>query len=275
MSTEKLWLGKAIEQKKKELGTLIYHAISASGEPSIKEITTICLEINELSEKAEVIKNRMTEEEKLRCKACGIKLEEESRFCSDCGHRVDEAASSMAVSAFAVQQASKPNTRPVTYAKAPTGKRFLAFLFDSLLIILPLLFYVGPQLDRFSLYVLANQEAGILLDGYFFNTFFIPVMFSMAWLLLLGLWRDGLKDGRSPGKRFFGLMVVKVADNRPCSKGASALRNFLIWFPLFTVIGMTLDPLLVLIHPRGLRLGDVLATTQVIKAADYRQITSK
>jgi uncharacterized RDD family membrane protein YckC len=96
-----------------------------------------------------------------------------------------------------------------------------------------------------------------------------------AWLaaLLIGaafaLWNgyfmlfEGLRGGQTPGKRLVGIRVVRDTGH-PVTPGAAALRNLLR-------IGDALPPpyllglALIAFHPRGKRLGDLVAGTVVVR----------
>jgi uncharacterized membrane protein SpoIIM required for sporulation len=84
----------------------------------------------------------------------------------------------------------------------------------------------------------------------------------------LGFWGyftfyEALRDGQTPGKRGAGIRVVRDTGH-PVNLGAAAARNLLRALDLFPPT-MFLDVLLVVIHPRGRRLGDLVAGTIVVR----------
>lgn len=103
--------------------------------------------------------------------------------------------------------------------------------------------------------------------------FFIPgvgIVLSLAYLLAC----DGLPNGQSPGKRLLGIKAVHVPTRRSCSVAQSFVRNL----PLALALALAANPFLAIAavpilgfelylavtDPRGARIGDVFADTQVI-----------
>lgn len=90
--------------------------------------------------------------------------------------------------------------------------------------------------------------------------------------------RKEVGRGQSWGKKMCGLMVVRLSDNRPCTKGGSFVRNIIGFIialvvaiiPVVGFIGGWIDPIIALIHARGQRLGDMVAKTQVIEKNLYQ-----
>lgn len=102
--------------------------------------------------------------------------------------------------------------------------------------------------------------------------------------------RDTLMEGRSPGKKFLGLTII-TADGKPInqdlaikrnmpfivSSAISAITGFLIFIPVLGAILALIGGLVglvigiaeiyfVLTDKKGLRYGDRMASTQVVKA---------
>ncbi len=163
------------------------------------------------------------------------------------------------------------------YSKAPLWSRFWASVLDSLII------GVIPVIGVIILAVTGSVDL-FTYDRYFsdftgYNGASIGLyVFGIIILIGGGIWgfvydfiKDGLGMGQSYGKRAVGLMVVDVADNTPCSKGKSALRN-LIMTALCAVpwIGHFVEPIMVLANDSGRRLGDLAANTQVVSVSEYR-----
>ena len=86
---------------------------------------------------------------------------------------------------------------------------------------------------------------------------------------------DGFLGGRSLGKWLIGLKTVIVDRNGPCTFRESILRNgplavaYLLFFVpyigwLFCLMVLSLETLLIVGNPKGLRIGDELGGTQVL-----------
>lgn len=84
----------------------------------------------------------------------------------------------------------------------------------------------------------------------------------------LGFWVyftlfEALREGQTPGKRNAGIRVVRDTGH-PVNLASAAARNLLRGIDLFPPT-MLLDVLLVVMHPRGRRLGDLVAGTIVVR----------
>lgn len=82
---------------------------------------------------------------------------------------------------------------------------------------------------------------------------------GVVWLLYM-LVRDAFG---SFGKRLFGLRVVEVPRGLPCSWWRSLVRNTVLWLMILVLVGGLIEVVLALFHPRGQRLGDMLAGTEI------------
>ncbi len=145
------------------------------------------------------------------------------------------------------------------YPKSNIGKRILAYLVDSF--ILFIVAGIGVVIIYSSLPQIIYGRAG---SGSYIMIFIFSVLFffiPLIWFLI----RDGLGNGQSIGKKMLGLMVVRIEDNRPCTKGNSVVRN------LIGSVLSGIDETIVLFHGKGHRLGDMLMNTQVIEVDEYRQ----
>ena len=85
---------------------------------------------------------------------------------------------------------------------------------------------------------------------------------------VLGFWIyftffEALREGQTPGKRAAGIRVVRDTGH-PVNLAAAAVRNLLRAIDLFPPT-MLADILLVVIHPKGRRLGDLVAGTIVVR----------
>lgn len=99
--------------------------------------------------------------------------------------------------------------------------------------------------------------------------------------LLIG---DGLFDGRSLGKKLIGLRVVSADTDKPCTFKDSILRNSIFgigyllykipWFGwIFIVIVSIFEFIILLGSKDGMRLGDEIAKTNVVKVNTDTEIT--
>lgn len=142
------------------------------------------------------------------------------------------------------------------YIKATPGNRFLAFLADGLVSLLwaipfGILAYIASELWGGG----ANAVVGLALA-------------AGACSIIYTLIKDGLNDGRSTGKKWLKLSVVRLDSGEKCSIGKSVFRN-LIWLAtVIPVVGLLLfaaEAILTLANPQGKRIGDMLANTMVIE----------
>jgi uncharacterized RDD family membrane protein YckC/RNA polymerase subunit RPABC4/transcription elongation factor Spt4 len=162
------------------------------------------------------------------------------------------------------EQTVYSNPSSNSYNKAPLGKRFLAYLLDSLIIIvlfLPALFFLFGYIAS----LVSSQYYDVNPSNLFLGLL----------LLLLPLWygliKDGLGEGQSWGKSAVDLMVVNVNTNEPCSKLNSTGRNILfsiIW--AIPYIGALTEIIMVFANPEGRKLSDLGASTQVIELKEYK-----
>jgi uncharacterized RDD family membrane protein YckC/ribosomal protein L40E len=204
------------------------------------------------------------------CASCGARIGAAGARCEWCGSgeksRCAEAtAAYSAINEDRWHRTATDSVTPVVYMKAPLGRRYLALLVDAFIA-------TGPGISGVALIAIALSLPGLDRS----NTIAMAAMFLMfAAYLLMGvglLWffvyfflKDAWKNGSSIGKRLFGLMVISVATNQPCGRWQSILRTTGYFLPLTQMI----DPLAVLQDARGRRVGDHIAGTQVIAAADY------
>ncbi len=169
------------------------------------------------------------------------------------------------------------------YPKAGLGKRFLAFLVDSLISSLGFILFIPIFAPRIINLFIGNSyifrsHTRFYSHNFHPNNFPVALVGSAAFFLLLaGLWalvyfliKDGFGRGQSLGKKFSGLMVVQLESNTPCSLGTSFLRNVIrLFLDLVPGIGFFIEPVVLLLHEKGQRLGDLLSKTQVIQVEEY------
>ncbi|HVT05080.1 MAG TPA: RDD family protein [Thermoanaerobaculia bacterium] len=83
---------------------------------------------------------------------------------------------------------------------------------------------------------------------------------ALAILMLMILFRDGMKGGRSPGKRMLGLKI-RTRRGTPCGFGRSAARNVPMIVPGWNCV----EAYLVLFRADSIRSGDRIAGTIVLE----------
>jgi uncharacterized RDD family membrane protein YckC len=120
------------------------------------------------------------------------------------------------------------------YAKVDVRRRMYAATTDGLIVA--------------SICVLALRRESILLGAA-----------AAAFLLL----RDTI-NGQSPGKLLVGLTVISLETGRPASLGASLARNVVFVIPGANIAAMFLEARTLARDPKGHRLGDRIALTQVV-----------
>jgi len=145
-------------------------------------------------------------------------------------------------------------------AKAPVGKRILAYIIDGIMggVAFAVLAVGGIILSMVLGVVLAAAigSAGILA----MFLWVIPYLLGLALMVGYMLFRDGLNGGRSYGKKFMGLKVVK--NGAPATFMDSLLRNITLIVPLLNIVDLVLG----LVDAEGKRIGDKIANTQVVEA---------
>jgi uncharacterized RDD family membrane protein YckC len=145
----------------------------------------------------------------------------------------------------------------LTYPKAPLGGRLAAYVVDFLIT-------MGPA-------IMASVFAFVFhLGAQSQTTNLINMIASFSWAIYYGFTKDSRTNGQSIGKKLFSLMVVNVDTGKPCSLGPSIGRTIvhaiLNGIPF---IGWLIEPIAVLTTADGRRLGDRLASTQVIRLSAY------
>lgn len=188
-----------------------------------------------------------------RCAICGTVYTDGTRFCPADGGRVTQFASPPV--------GQMPAHGIVSYPKASLSNRFLAHLVDAvitLVLSVPALFcLVASFAGEFSG---SSNSAKLMLLALLLCI--IPLVYTLL--------KDGLGRGQSWGKRLFSIMVVHLADNRPCDAGRSALRNLVsALVSAIPFVGWLIEPLMVLITVDARKIGDMAANTQVIDVQHY------
>lgn len=137
----------------------------------------------------------------------------------------------------------------IDYEIAGLGSRALAALADSAVVVV-LLVAIG---------VLALRIGPVLAP------YLLPLMSVVAFAVLWGYFAlfEGFMDGQTPGKRWVGIRVIRDTGH-PVTLREAAARN-LLRIADFLPPPYLLGALLVAFHPRGKRLGDLVAGTVVVR----------
>ncbi len=166
----------------------------------------------------------------------------------------------------------------INLPRAPWGRRLLAFLIDSLIggVTLPVLFILLLLMTPWFM----GYQPLPFLEGVPKTYFYITLggfVLSFIWFCFYSLARDGFGGGQSWGKRICKLMVVNTRTGQACRFWEAVLRKlpsaaiFLIGFPVFYLGGLLflIEPIFAIANEKGLRLGDMLAKTQVIERQHF------
>ena len=195
-----------------------------------------------------------------KCEICGQVYDENVKFCPKDGGAVTTEAS----------RAERRAAHAEGYKafKASLWKRFLACLIDTL---------IGWALAIPAIAFFGIAFVDIIKEAYYYGDI-SPVgyghsILSVILALLLCLlplayfmFKDGMKNGQSWGKRAVGLQVICTRDNAPCTYGKSFLRNIVYCLlNCIPYVGWLIEPLMVLCSDDGRRVGDRAAETRVVE----------
>src|SRR5260221_10367245 len=143
-----------------------------------------------------------------------------------------------------------PESVVIELELAGLGSRFAAALVDTLIVILLVVTAVVIQVALYG----ANQ-AGVWAAA---------IMVLVIFVILAGYFVlcEGLMNGRTPGKRSFGLRVV-MDTGHPITFGAAVSRNLvrLVDVQFGDLVGLAF----IFLHPNHKRLGDIVAGTIVVR----------
>jgi uncharacterized membrane protein SpoIIM required for sporulation/uncharacterized RDD family membrane protein YckC len=145
---------------------------------------------------------------------------------------------------------------------AGVGSRSLAALIDLMIL-------VGAAVGAFIVLAIA---AGF---GFTVGSIGGAILLFLAFAVWTGYFIvfEGLRQGQTPGKRLVGIRVVSDTGNA-VGLGAAAARNLLRiadFMPPPYLIGL----LLIALHPRGKRLGDMVAGTVVARDRPFQLVVPK
>ncbi|MBZ4644849.1 MAG: hypothetical protein PWR27_279 [Petroclostridium sp.] len=81
-----------IDKLLKDIGKIMYDAYK-SGEIFSEEISTICLEIDEIADEINSMRQKIAQLKNVKvCPVCEKENESDASFCSRCGHKISEEA---------------------------------------------------------------------------------------------------------------------------------------------------------------------------------------
>src|SRR5881394_1083061 len=148
-------------------------------------------------------------------------------------------------------QIETPEHIVLDFEVAGVGSRALAAVID--------LAFLGGI--TFAILFIAGSLLGVGLASGPWAAAVIVFLFLLGWWLYYIAF-EGLRQGQTPGKRIVGIRVVSDTGHA-VSFGAAAVRNLLrladfLPPPYFT------GAVLAALHPRGKRLGDMVAGTVVV-----------
>jgi uncharacterized RDD family membrane protein YckC len=127
------------------------------------------------------------------------------------------------------------------YAKADVQRRLAAATLDGLLILSCAVFYLTTES-------------------------MLPILTGAGYALL----RDAV-GGQSVGKFVYSLMVIRLDTGRPAGAWSSVQRNIVLVIPGANILAVFLEALTVVRDPKGGRLGDRIALTQVVDGFGARE----
>ena len=136
------------------------------------------------------------------------------------------------------------------YEIAGLGSRTIAAIMDMTILLV----------WGFALLVVTIAVSASAYESTWFFAIYGILWFASSWGYFVFF--EGLRAGQTPGKRRVGIRVVRDTGH-PVSIGAAAIRN-LLRLADFLPPPYLLGAILVGIHPRGKRLGDLVAGTVVV-----------
>ncbi|HEY3933779.1 MAG TPA: stage II sporulation protein M, partial [Gemmatimonadales bacterium] len=141
------------------------------------------------------------------------------------------------------------------YEIAGVGSRTLAALADWLIVL--------------AMLIVAVLAIGLLRGGApWLVVIDIVILYGVVWGYFTLF--EGLRNGQTPGKRWLGIRVIRDTGHG-IGIAEAAARNLLLPVDLFGMIGI----ILIAVHPRARRLGDLVAGTVVVRDRPFvRQVSA-
>ncbi len=154
-----------------------------------------------------------------------------------------------------------PENIPVTVELAGIGTRFGALLIDILVMVAIYLFFV-----------MMASIGGMLLSWSFAGALVQPLLILFGFAVLFGysIFFETFWNGQTPGKRFFGLRVLRDG-GFPVDFYSVATRN-LMRIADFLPVAFAAGALAVFFHREYKRLGDMVAGTVVVKEREVGSV---
>ncbi len=188
-----------------------------------------------------------------KCVICGAQYSKGVKFCTKDGGEVIPEALRYVTGINKRQEVPK-------YEKAGLASRFVAsvvdFFFCFLLTIPAIVFFIlGIDSAGHSW----HYDEAITFFVLAFVAYLIPLIYSFI--------KDGLFQGQSIGKKVVNIKVIKIEDLSNCTKGTSAIREFIsVLLCCIPYVGWLIEPIVVLCSSDGRRLADKAAGTMVVRA---------
>ncbi|HVR76449.1 MAG TPA: stage II sporulation protein M, partial [Planctomycetota bacterium] len=156
-----------------------------------------------------------------------------------------------------VIEVETPEHVSIEYPLAGLGSRFSALLADFLLI--AFLFF-GVPLAALSLLTVI----GLDIPGALVSNVLIPILILYLFGVFWGyfFFFEGFRDGQTPGKKWMSIRVV-LDEGHPITIEAAAIRSLVRVIDL-QGLGLV-GGIFMLLSPRGKRLGDMAASTVVVR----------
>jgi uncharacterized membrane protein SpoIIM required for sporulation/uncharacterized RDD family membrane protein YckC len=159
-----------------------------------------------------------------------------------------------------------PEQVAVGFDLAGPGSRFAAFLLDGVLLLLLML---GMLLLGFLLFTSVMDVGGTV--GRALNLVLVAVAMLLTFLVPYGyfVYFEGMRNGQTPGKKYFNLRVVQDG-GYPISLHGAVIRNLVRLVDVQPMPSGLLGGIFILLHPRAQRLGDMAAGTVVVRERRVR-----
>ncbi len=246
----------------------------------------------------------MTEEKKegQKCKRCQAEIKPEDAFCPICGLKQESAAEeateepkcsicgtvytdgskfcpkdggAVTIGGKREESSFQPFPFMRTYPKAGVGARFIASLIDSFIILglmlipIAIFFFGFAMLEESNRYTGYGSSSSAGTAGIAVALFIVALIFYVA-IMVYAYIKDGFGEGQSPGKKMMGIRVINVNTGMPCTKMESFLRALTSGFvaSLLPILGIFIDPIMILASADGKKVGDKFANTQVINCEE-------
>jgi uncharacterized membrane protein SpoIIM required for sporulation/uncharacterized RDD family membrane protein YckC len=150
-----------------------------------------------------------------------------------------------------------PEHVAIGYALADLGSRFVALLLDALLLLVLLAALWGVPLWLAS----RLGELPPVLAGWGLAAL-VLASFGLTWGYFI--YFEGLRDGQTPGKKRLGIRVVHEG-GYPLTLRGAAVRNLIRFVDIQPMPACLVGGVVMLLHPRTQRLGDIAAATVVVR----------